>query len=83
MKLNSDNYRDSAIQGIMGRLKAENIEVIIYEPTYKDSHFSQSKVIRTLNDFKSSSDLIIANRMSDELEDVTKKIFTRDIFGSD
>lgn len=83
MKLNSDNYRDSAIQGIMRRLKAENIEVIIYEPTYKDSHFSQSKVIRTLNDFKSSSDLIIANRMSDELEDVTKKIFTRDIFRSD
>jgi UDPglucose 6-dehydrogenase len=80
MKTNSDNFRSSAIQGIMRRIKDRGIEVVIYEPTLNEDVFLESKIIKSLNKFKQISDVIVVNRMSDELLDVRMKIFTRDIF---
>ena len=82
MKASSDNFRMSAVQGIMKRIKAEGIEIVIYEPLLGETHFYGAEIIQELGSFKSRCDLIISNRMVDELEDVRDKVFTRDLFGS-
>lgn len=83
MKMDSDNFRQSAIQGVMKRIKAKGIEVVVFEPSLHEDEFYHSRVIKDLDEFKRISDVIVANRLSDDIKDVIAKVYTRDLYGRD